>query len=861
MSATKAEAAAKKSAISTIGNKKKDIPVSLTSRFLQHFSEQLYSSPNKAFEELLANAWDANARSAYVYLPEDVKADDAAIYVLDDGGSMDDHGLEDLWKVAYSNKLGQDVTSTGRAIIGKFGIGKLATYVLANELTYICKASDGVIRIVTMDYSTLNAGEQQLIENLSLPLREVAYPELKELLSTSANGRAVLNLIEKKVPAPKAKHDWDDEFGGPKSSVPATTGTWTLVILSSLKDRGRQIKKGIVRRMIQTALPLGAELDIVLNGELLTSSKADLPVIADWEIGRGLGIAEIVLPPREGAEAEEEPEVVKLSSALEPYPHIDIPGIGKVTGRIKLFRDGIAGGKSEEHAPSNGFFVNVRGRVTNSDPHFGEKDLSHSAWARFRMTVRADGLNSFLAVTRESFTDQKELRLFRAFLRTCFNKARAEWLKVDRWADSGAAIIESYGVLPLISFRNFVEDLSSGGDGKEVSPLLDVSGISDVPKAMNEYRDAVKNDVREVLKGIEIGNVGERGPLMQYSLARRKVVVNGDHPFVAQYVEEKAQREAIKDALLVQLLTDVHAHEIGIDESQMEELRETRDRVARLVAKIHRRSGAQIASLLTEVSVHSDYRALEIIVGDALEYLGLEVTRIGGAGKPEGIARAKLPPAKDGSPQSYSFCYDAKSSQQGKAQTGNCNVAGLSRHREDYEADHILLVGPDFQAGALEQECEANSVTPIRAADLGKLLILTAEYGAIPLTKLREMFQLTDPKKVSDWVNDLESWLKKNRKISVTDFVHTLETLEETFPDIVSVSVIADRCRTLTGKKDVGTLEMRRLIAGLQILVPDLIQIENDKVVISAHPNKLADAIESQLAKLKSSKEPSKAGT
>src|SRR5271165_5107118 len=147
MKATTVEPAPKKSAIATIGDHKKEIPVSLTSRFLQHFSDQLYSSPNKALEELLANAWDANARSAYVYLPEDVKAEDAAIYVLDDGGSMDDHGLEDLWKVAYSNKLGQDATSTGRAVIGKFGIGKLATYVLANELTYICKASDEVIRI------------------------------------------------------------------------------------------------------------------------------------------------------------------------------------------------------------------------------------------------------------------------------------------------------------------------------------------------------------------------------------------------------------------------------------------------------------------------------------------------------------------------------------------------------------------------------------------------------------------------------------------------------------------------------------------------------------------------------------------
>jgi HSP90 family molecular chaperone len=153
--------------IEKIGQVRKEIPVGITARFLEHFSEQLYSSPNKAFEELIANAWDANARSVYVHFPLDPAASDAAIYVLDDGDSMDDNGLEDLWKVAYSRKEGEETTSGGRAMIGKFGIGKLATYVLANQLTYVCKASDGIVRAVTMDYRTIDSGQQGLIRNLN----------------------------------------------------------------------------------------------------------------------------------------------------------------------------------------------------------------------------------------------------------------------------------------------------------------------------------------------------------------------------------------------------------------------------------------------------------------------------------------------------------------------------------------------------------------------------------------------------------------------------------------------------------------------------------------------------------------------
>ena len=41
--------------IDTIGTQVSTIPVEISARFLKHFSEQLYSSPQKAFEELIAN--------------------------------------------------------------------------------------------------------------------------------------------------------------------------------------------------------------------------------------------------------------------------------------------------------------------------------------------------------------------------------------------------------------------------------------------------------------------------------------------------------------------------------------------------------------------------------------------------------------------------------------------------------------------------------------------------------------------------------------------------------------------------------------------------------------------------------------
>jgi hypothetical protein len=68
---------------------------------------------------------------------------------------MDVDGFRALWSVATSAKrINPDPNA--RKPIGKFGVGKLATYLLANELTYICKAADGFIRIITMDYRRID---------------------------------------------------------------------------------------------------------------------------------------------------------------------------------------------------------------------------------------------------------------------------------------------------------------------------------------------------------------------------------------------------------------------------------------------------------------------------------------------------------------------------------------------------------------------------------------------------------------------------------------------------------------------------------------------------------------------------------
>ena len=122
-----------------IGHETDNIEVRLSYRIVELFSEGLYTSPNKAVEELVANSFDAGAQKVHVLLSSNLNDQDATIAVFDDGEGMDQEVLKRHWLIGISNKRRLSTLPRGRQQIGKFGIGKLATYVLANRLTHISK--------------------------------------------------------------------------------------------------------------------------------------------------------------------------------------------------------------------------------------------------------------------------------------------------------------------------------------------------------------------------------------------------------------------------------------------------------------------------------------------------------------------------------------------------------------------------------------------------------------------------------------------------------------------------------------------------------------------------------------------------
>ena len=229
------------------------IPVQLSYQIIKHFSAGLYTSPNKAIEELVANSYDAWATHVEVILPDSLASSDATILVIDDGESMDVDGFKELWRIGETKKREPGCESPERPPIGKFGIGKLATYVLAKELTYVCK-KNGSYRAVTMDFSKLE--ERPGRRSLRLNVRRLSQGEAKRALL------AVLSS-DQRPSTPIRLFDKD------------AAKKWTVAAMGNLTPLARKLTPGRLKYVLRTALPINPQFTLFFNGEKLEPEKVD----------------------------------------------------------------------------------------------------------------------------------------------------------------------------------------------------------------------------------------------------------------------------------------------------------------------------------------------------------------------------------------------------------------------------------------------------------------------------------------------------------------------------------------------------------------------------------------------------------
>ena len=534
-----------------IGDKTDDIEVRLSYQIVNLFSEGLYTSPNKAVEELVANSFDAGALRVHVLLSSNLHDEDATIAVFDDGEGMDQEGLKRHWLIGISNKRRLSPLPRGRQQIGKFGIGKLATYVLADRLTHTSKC-DGKYYSTSMDYRSIDKRVDREIEPkapIQIALRELTAGQAKQAVvpwtETAAFKAAETALFGK---------------GSPTS--------WTISIMSSLKPKVHEIKPGTLGWVLRTALPLRPDFGIWLNGQMLESSKEGRGLLKRWVLGKDL--AELPKPSPKHVTTSEE---VNVPESSEHRFGLDVPGLERITGYAEAYRD-LLTGKSDEIGRSHGFFVYVYGRLLNvDDGHFNisPDELRHGTFGRFRLVVHMDGLDKGLRSNREAIGESPLLNTAQDVLRAIFNAVRPTIEAHDRDEAPGAKLARVLAASPGSLSRRPIVDLSRAvSTGKSKSRYLIVpefESCEDLKSFFVDLENRSADESERFLNGVSIGFDGSsRDGIARFDTESGTLILNGYHPFVATFHDEfrnKRMGQPLELLAMAEILIEAHLHAFG----------------------------------------------------------------------------------------------------------------------------------------------------------------------------------------------------------------------------------------------------------------------------------------------------------
>ncbi len=131
-----------------------------------------YTSSERALRELVDNAWDAEARTVHIILPEILS--DAPIIIKDDGSGMKEQELRQEYLNIASPRIGRRGERTpnlNRLVKGRRGVGKFSGLILADQMDVETKAHGIQTRLLISKSELLKAGRD--IEKIPLPFESI----------------------------------------------------------------------------------------------------------------------------------------------------------------------------------------------------------------------------------------------------------------------------------------------------------------------------------------------------------------------------------------------------------------------------------------------------------------------------------------------------------------------------------------------------------------------------------------------------------------------------------------------------------------------------------------------------------------
>ncbi len=808
----------KKTNLSTYGNEIDRISVEISYKIIELFSAGLYSSPNKAFEELICNSYDAFATKVSVYISPDLTSEDAYIMVVDNGEGLSQEEFKGLWKIGESTKRTSPERDKKRLQIGQFGIGKLSTYILARKLTHISYKS-GKYLMTTMDFGAITAATS----SIELPELELTVEQVKELTQQYLynDGKRLVSF---------------DLFGEQPLE------SWTITLLTDLKPKASEIKIGRLKWILSTALPLNpASFALDLNGTSIESSKIKIPVKKEWIVGKDDQTAEELDFCSQGYDEENESYFV------------DFETLKGVTGRFLLYEQSLLGGKAEDNGRSHGIFLIIRGRLINlDDPLLGMEPFSHGPFNHCQIIIHADGLDSNLTSTREAVKESLPLTQLKEYIKKKFNNELRKFY-FESEAEETAKKTIGYRLAQTTysssqkPIKSFIEKFY---DGTISNPILIQKPTAKTKQELLKlYSDNAGDVSVNAIENIEWVINDSHAPIATLDLESKTLKINALHPFVANYSGSFKDSLPLENMIVAEVLSEAFMYEIGIDESSINSVVKMRDEILRQLAFSDKERIPAVTQLLLDSL--SDATGLENAVYRALVALGFEAVPIGGNGKPDGFATAFLGYNADSTPKKYTLTYDAKSTSNKKIQAGTARLSSLKRHQTDYNADYCFEVsigydGEDDIESAISKEAIQQQITVIKAKDFAQLMLYSIP-NQLGLSQLEELFKTCyAPKHVSEWIASFIE--KKPEKAPYYEIIDTIYELQKNDTEPPTTSVIRIKVNEKLSKS-FSSDNIKTYLQALENIIPGMFHYDGQYAYVEGTPEVVKERISSAISR------------
>ena len=721
-------------------------------QIIEHFSEHLYDSPNKAVEELVANSFDAFATEVRVFTPGPYTTD--RVIVWDNGESMDVEGLQQLWWIAKSPKLNGDRVEERegrtRKIIGKFGIGKLASYSVGEVISHVCR-HQGEFYVVSIDYGqiegTNDTSPVSSVNPISAPVCRLPKERTIEIIK---------DLFDKTPPS---------------IDMMLNSDSWTFAIIEELKVDDLSSRR--LMWVLGNGMPLRPDFTIKVNEDEV-QSKLNKQAVINWDFGSKDVVDSIRIRWDEAVAKNEVSPIEEFSkrTGLDPnapteeIPFVQFAHLGLVWGYVRLFDETLLKYRSTDHGRSHGFFLVVRGRLLNpDDEQLFLPDPSFQTFYRSQFVIHADDLDGKLLADRQRLRTGgpavQELELLQKAL------AGIARTTVEARDDERETSQSTRSILPVGS-RTYYRD--------PLNALLLKAPIEDV------------SDFDPAAVGVERKHLGENARISEVALKEGEFHVNTGHPYYSVLAKRAGQSRAAREFLrtfdlfaISERLLEGHLLDIGIPEKDVAEVVAWREGLFRQLASSYDKSPEIVAEM--HRTSHVGYREFEKALQDVFSDMGFSAEHDGQSGQKDIFVVATV------GPESYKFIVEAKGSKNDVSNEA-ANVGAAANHRDQVRADHAVIVarkfagfghGRDDETAALYQECKsAGCISIMEIEALEEVYVATTKFS-YPLSLLRDVFTtletpakklvrirgLTEPAEGFDYSDLLNKiWQKQGREAS-----------------------------------------------------------------------------------------------